>query len=69
MDEVFRIADRVTVMRDGCYISSFPREQLEETSLISMMVGREIKNMFPKSNTPNNGRILPRGASDQRPVH
>ena len=52
MDEVFRIADRVTVMRDGCYISSFPREQLEETSLISMMVGREIKNMFPKSNTP-----------------
>ena len=52
MDEVFRIADRVTVMRDGCYISSFPREQLEETSLLSMMVGREIKNMFPKSNTP-----------------
>ena len=52
MDEIKVITDRVTVMRDGCYISSFPREQLEETSLISMMVGREIKNMFPKSNTP-----------------
>ena len=52
LDEIQRIGDRMTVMRDGCYISSFPREQLEETSLISMMVGREIKNMFPKSNTP-----------------
>lgn len=52
MDEVFQIADRVTVMRDGCYINSLPREQVTESELISMMVGRKIGDMFPKSNTP-----------------
>lgn len=58
MDEVFRIADRITVMRDGCYINSFPREQMEESALISMMVGREIKDMFPKTNKPTQEEFL-----------
>jgi inositol transport system ATP-binding protein len=43
MAEVSRIADRVTVLRDGCHIATQPASELDETSLIELMVGREIR--------------------------
>jgi len=42
MEEVFRIADRVTVLRDGRYVASAPAAELNERELIEMMVGREL---------------------------
>jgi len=48
LDEIFRIADRVTVMRDGAVVDTVPREGLDERGLIRMMVGREIENLYPK---------------------
>lgn len=42
MDEVKRIADRVTVMRDGQYIDTVPAEGTSMSKIISMMVGREL---------------------------
>lgn len=42
MDEVKRIADRVTVMRDGQYIDTLPAATTEMSTIISLMVGREL---------------------------
>jgi len=42
MDEVSRIADRVTVLRDGKFVATHPAAELDETRLISLMVGREL---------------------------
>ena len=52
IDEVFRIADEVTVMRDGRVIGSSPASQLDRDRLITMMVGRELTQLFPKDNVP-----------------
>ncbi|MFP4564207.1 MAG: sugar ABC transporter ATP-binding protein [Spirochaetia bacterium] len=49
MDEIFRIADRITVLRDGEYIGTYDKDRISRTELISAMVGREIKNIFPKN--------------------
>ncbi|QRR02109.1 sugar ABC transporter ATP-binding protein [Dyadobacter sandarakinus] len=48
MDEIFRIADMVTVLRDGRYISTDPISVMDQAGLISRMVGREIGQMFPE---------------------
>ncbi len=48
LEEIFRIADRVTVMRDGRVVDTLPRAEIDEKQLIRMMVGREIENLYPK---------------------
>jgi inositol transport system ATP-binding protein len=52
IDEVFRIADQVTVMRDGRVVGSVPASGLDRDRLITMMVGRELTRLFPKDNVP-----------------
>jgi rhamnose transport system ATP-binding protein len=46
--EIFELADRVTVLRDGQYIGTKNVADTNERELISMMVGRTIENLFPK---------------------
>ena len=41
MDEIFRIADTITVMRDGRHVATRPASELDERELIRLMVGRE----------------------------
>ena len=48
MDEVFQIADEITVLRDGQYIDTVAAANTDRNSLIAMMVGRELTNLFPK---------------------
>ena len=48
LNEVFELADRVTVLRDGEYIGTHAVADTDEAELISMMVGRTIENLFPK---------------------
>ena len=48
LNEVFELADRVTVLRDGEYIGTHVVADTDEAELISMMVGRTIENLFPK---------------------
>jgi ribose transport system ATP-binding protein len=48
MEEIFRLADRVTVMRDGQYIATHPTRELNRQKLIEMMVGRKLETEFPK---------------------
>lgn len=52
MDEVFQIADEITVFRDGKHIATVPAAQTNKNSLIAMMVGRELTSIFPKSEAP-----------------
>jgi len=49
LSEVFRICDRVTVLRDGEYIGTKDISEVTEESLIAMMVGRSITNVYPPS--------------------
>ena len=48
LSEISRIAHRVTVLRDGHKIGTLPVEQTSELELIRMMVGREVKEKYPK---------------------
>lgn len=49
MDEIFQICDKVSVFRDGTYVSSRMMEGVTKDELISMMVGRQVENVFPKT--------------------
>ncbi len=49
MDEIFRICDTISVFRDGKYIGMGASKELTENDLIKMMVGREITDVYPKS--------------------
>lgn len=48
MEELFRICDRVTVMRDGEYIGARVIKETKKDELITMMVGRELKDLYIK---------------------
>lgn len=48
MDEIFRIADRITVFRDGKVVGSDDTKNLSIDKVITMMVGRELSNDYPK---------------------
>ena len=48
MEEIFRIADTVTVLRDGCHVDTLPVSEVDRPKLIAMMVGRDLANEYPK---------------------
>lgn len=48
MDEILRISDEVTIMRDGQYIGTWESKGLTTDTIITKMVGRELTNLFPK---------------------
>src|SRR5690606_23037399 len=50
LNEVFELADRVTVLRDGRYVDTRMVKDVTEQELITMMVGRKIDDLFPKMN-------------------
>ena len=53
MEEILAISDEVTIMRDGHYIGTWPASELTNDFIITKMVGRELKNLYPpKENTP-----------------
>ena len=53
MEEILRISDDVTIMRDGQWIATEPASQLTMEKIIKLMVGRELTNRFPpKTKTP-----------------
>ena len=53
MEEILRISDEVTIMRDGQYVATRPASELTMEEIIRLMVGRELTNRFPpKENVP-----------------
>lgn len=50
LEELFEITDCVTIMRDGCYVTTVQTKDTNRDALISLMVGRELKNTYPIRN-------------------
>jgi len=48
MEEIYRLADRITVLRDGELVGTAPAVELPQEQLIQWMVGRRIEQLFPK---------------------
>ncbi len=48
LEEVFRLSDRITVLRDGRTVGTQPTTELDEQRVIAMMVGREVGDLFPQ---------------------
>ena len=48
LDEIFRIADTITVLKDGRTVGTYPVAEMDEHRLIPLMVGRETAQLFPK---------------------
>jgi D-xylose transport system ATP-binding protein len=49
LDEVFEMSDRITVLRDGQTVATHDRDELDKDKVISLMVGRDVGDIFPKT--------------------
>jgi ABC-type sugar transport system ATPase subunit len=58
LEEIFRIADQVTVLRDGRLVETLAIGQATQTRLINRMVGRELNRLFPKEDVKIGEPIL-----------
>ena len=56
LEEVFRIADRITVLRDSRFIGSAPAAQLDQEQVIKMMVGRAVQEVTTSARKP--GKVI-----------
>ena len=57
LSEVFEVADRVTVMKDGQYVDTMPASETTEDELVSKMVGRTIQNIYGQRLQPPGERV------------
>ncbi|MFV0363562.1 MAG: sugar ABC transporter ATP-binding protein [Suipraeoptans sp.] len=57
-EDMYRLADRVTILRDSQYIGTYDVEGLPEATLIKDMVGREISDLFPKPEVKLGDEVL-----------
>jgi inositol transport system ATP-binding protein len=58
MNELFEIADEVSVFRDGRFVGEHPAAQVTRDEIIRMMVGRDVTQMFPKLTVPIGDIVL-----------
>jgi ribose transport system ATP-binding protein len=64
LEEVFRIAQRVTVLRDGKLVGTLPTSEASEDRLVRMMVGRDLSRLFTQAReTDAPVRLAARGLS------
>ena len=70
MEEVYALANRVSVLRDGQYIGSLTRDQLSPDRLVQMMVGRQMQDFYEHQRQTNPGAVVleVRNLSDGRKV-
>lgn len=68
MEEILRISDEVTIMRDGKYIGTWPAAELTTDLIISRMVGRDLTQRFPtRSNLPGEDILQVEGLTSPFP--
>ncbi len=58
MDEIFRIADEITVLRDGTVIETHDKDDIDINTVIKLMVGRELSDEFPKEEIDIGEKVL-----------
>jgi ribose transport system ATP-binding protein len=47
LEEIFRLSDRITVMKDGGYVGTYETSEMNEKKLVSLMIGRTLESYFP----------------------
>lgn len=68
MEEILRISDEVTIMRDGRYIGTWASKDLTMEKIIKNMVGRELVNLYPpKTNTPGEVSLVVKDFTSTNP--
>jgi ribose transport system ATP-binding protein len=55
MNEVYELADRVSVLRDGEYVGTLDRDELSPEAIVKMMVGRPLSSLYSKEHRPETG--------------
>jgi len=58
MDEIFELADSITILRDGKHVDTRPMSELSRKDIIKLMVGRELKESFPPRNVEIGESVL-----------
>ena len=58
LQEVFRIADRLTIMKDGTVVGTYDKDDMNEAKAIELMIGRKLSDMFPKRTPKIRGTAL-----------
>lgn len=58
MEEIFRIADEISILRDGKVVVTKPRDQFDIDSVISLMVGRDLGQGYPKEQVRHGDVVL-----------
>ncbi|HEY0862653.1 MAG TPA: sugar ABC transporter ATP-binding protein [Lacunisphaera sp.] len=58
LEEIFALADRVTVLRDGASVGTHDVKTMDEAGLIKLMVGREVAQLYPPAESPPGDVVL-----------
>jgi len=71
MAEVYELSDRVSVLRDGQYVGSLDRDQINASELVRMMVGRPLSDLFNKGPSYSTGqpRLTVKDVGDGAKIH
>jgi ribose transport system ATP-binding protein len=73
MEEIYQLADRVSVLRDSSYVGTLDRKDLSASKLVSMMVGRDLSSFYKKEHRASAGEAVTvlsvKNVGDGRRVH
>lgn len=73
MEEIYQLADRVSVLRDSAFVGTLERSELSAAKLVSMMVGRDLSSFYKKEHRSSEGSakavLSVRDLGDDRRVH
>jgi rhamnose transport system ATP-binding protein len=58
LEELFQMADRVTILRDGSSIATKPMAEIDRAEMIRLMVGRDVTSIFPKQTVPLGDTVI-----------
>jgi ABC-type sugar transport system ATPase subunit len=58
IEEVMKLADRISVLRDGAMVGCFEREQINHDKIINLMIGRELSGVYPTNTAPKGNVVL-----------
>lgn len=58
MPELFRLCDRISVLRDGRYVGTLDRKEADQDKIVRMMIGRSVQEYFPQHLSATPGKVL-----------
>lgn len=58
MPELFRLCDKISVLRDGRYVGTLDREEMNHDAVVRMMIGRTVEEYFPQHLSASDGNVV-----------